>query len=285
MVIAHLQINDPLLGLVAFHSFFNLIGLLLFLPFIGTFSAWLERLVKAKKHPHSVAYIDAVPAAVTAAGIQALASEVNRLIALVLYFNMRLLGIKNTNITIEDLPLDFRQQNNLEFYTHLKGLEGEIISYAMAVQRMSHPEAFKAKKNNVLGHQIDHYMQAIRAAIYAAKSVKDIDENIRAFNQTTEQNIQQLYATIMKSTKRDYQRLMQMMAADCEILPEELVKLKAQANNSRREIRAYIHQQMIHLKVDATKLSTLLNVNKETYNSKSALIKALRAIGGQQQTS
>ncbi|MCX7553328.1 Na/Pi symporter [Marinicella sp. S1101] len=282
MVIAYLQISDPLLGLVAFHSFFNLTGLLLFIPFIGTFSDWLEQVVKTKTHPHSVAYIDAVPASVTDAAMQALALEVNRLIALVLFFNMRLLGIKNNTITTEDLPVDFRQHSTLEFYTHLKGLEGEIISYAMAVQRMSQPETSKANKNYVLGHQIDHYMQAIRAAIYAAKSVKDIHENILEFDQSTEKSIQQLYATIMKSTVRDYQFLIKMMAADCEILPDELDELKVHANNARREIRAFIHQQMIHLKVDATKLSTLLNVNKETYNSKSALIKALRAIGSQQ---
>ena len=42
-LIAWIGIEDPLYSLVAFHSLFNLLGLCLFVPFIGPFAGWLQQ--------------------------------------------------------------------------------------------------------------------------------------------------------------------------------------------------------------------------------------------------
>jgi len=277
-VIAQLQINDPLLGLVAFHSCFNLLGLMLFLPFIHAFSAWLERRVKSKQPDQVSAYINAVPVSVTEAAKRALTLETERLLALVLFFNTRLLGIKHQHITHQDLPDAFRKLNDLEFYTTSKRLEGQIIGYAMQVQKFSQEREAQPQAWPELAWHIDHHMQAIRAAIYAAKSIKDIQDNIQEFQAHSVPSTQPYYNQIMAFTGKHYQSLAAMMAADCAILAEDLSDLKEQANTRRRQFRAQIHQHMGSQDEDATTLSTLLNVNKEVYNSKSALIKALRAI-------
>ena len=65
------------------------------------------------------------------------------------------------------------------------------------------------------------------------------------------------------------------MSMDGPILSEELINLKADANQSRRHFRRQIHRRMSGHQMESTELSTLLNVNMEVYNSKSALIKAL----------
>ena len=62
------------------------------------------------------------------------------------------------------------------------------------------------------------------------------------------------------------------------ILAEELHSLKEAANQNRRQFRHQIHQHMSGNQLESTDLSTLLNVNMEVYNSKSALIKALLII-------
>nr|WP_223788387.1 Na/Pi symporter [Marinicella sp. NBU2979] len=277
-VIAQLQINDPLLGLVAFHSFFNLLGLLLFIPFIHAFSRWLERRVKNKKPEQISAYINAVPVSVTEAAMQALSLETHRLLALVLYFNMRLLGIKHQHITPNDLPEAFRKLNDLAYYTALKRLEGQLIGYALQVQKFSQDRPDKAPVLSDLAHQIDHHMQAIRAAIYAAKSIKDIQGNIQEFQLNSAPSTQAYFAQIMAFTGQHYQTLAAMMATDGAILREDLNTLKDHANNARRQFRSQIHQHMGSTDDDALVLSTLLNVNKEVYNSKSALIKALHEV-------
>ena len=179
-VLLQLNIQDPLFGLVAFHSFFNLCGLLLFMPFIQFYSTWLERLIKDKQQQYDVAYINAVPPSVTEAAIHALVLESERLTSLVLYFNMRMLGLKNTAITSGDLPPLFRSNNDLEYYANLKGLEGEIIRYALLVQK-SRKQFKVGEQSEQLDETIDQLMQANRSAIYSAKSIKDIHENINQF--------------------------------------------------------------------------------------------------------
>ena len=273
-----MSITDPLYGLVAFHSIFNLVGLLLFLPFIGSYSHWLERVIKTKKQDHGVGYINVVPPTITEAGLQALSLETKRLISLVLVFNMRLLKIKNKTIKPEDLPEAFRHQNNSEYYAKLKGLEGEIINYALSVQKFSQGSNEKKTQTETLSHQIDCCMQSIRAAIYAAKSIKDISENIKQFEGHSQPEIQQRFGQIIESADKHYQKLVSLMSMDAAILSEELLNLKEAANQSRRQFRHQIHQHMSGLELESTELSTLLNVNMEVYNSKSALIKALLKI-------
>ncbi len=273
-----LSIDDPLFGLVAFHSLFNLIGLLLFLPFINPYSQWLERVIKTKKQDHGVAYIHVVPPTITEAGVQALSLETKRLISLVLVFNIKLLKLENDTIKPNDIPQDFRHKNNSEYYAKLKGLEGEIINYALSVQNLSLISRDKQSQTQQVSHQIDCCMQAIRAAIYSAKSIKDISENIQQFKGHPKQDIQQRYGQIIQSANQHYQQIITLMAMDERILPEELLSLKQHANETRRQFRHQIHQHMSGHQLESTDLSTLLNVNMEVYNSKSALIKALLKI-------
>lgn len=271
----YLHIDDPLFGLVAFHSFFNLIGLLLFLPFIQTYSEWLKRMFKEKQQDYGLAYINAVPPTITEAGLQALSLETKRLISLVLFFNMRLLGIRNHVITNEDLPIAFRQKEDIEFYGQLKGLEGEIITYALSVQKFNQTQSKVETDFPQHSHIIDNHMQAIRAAIYAAKSIKDIKDNIKQFSNSLNQDVKQKFGQIMQSTEMQYDQLLSMMSVDCGLLKEDLLQLKEEANKSRRMFRKMIHKDMTTQQMSSTELSTLLNVNIEVYNSKSALIKAL----------
>jgi phosphate:Na+ symporter len=273
-----LSIDDPLFGLVAFHSIFNLVGLLVFLPFIGAYSHWLERVIKTRKQDHGLGYINVVPPTITEAGLQALTLETKRLISLVLVFNMRLLKLKNEHIKNKDLPEAFRHLNNTEFYAKLKGLEGEIINYALSVQKFTQANNDKNPQADNLSHQIDGCMQSIRAAIYAAKSIKDINQNIQQFELHSKPEIQQKYSEIIRAADEHYQKLVSLMSMDDAILDEELLSLKAAANQSRRQFRHQIHQHMSGHVLDSAELSTLLNVNMEVYNSKSALIKALLKI-------
>lgn len=271
-----LSIHDPLFGLVAFHSIFNLVGLLVFLPFIGAYSHWLERVIKTQKQDHGLGYINVVPPTITEAGLQALTLETKRLISLVLVFNMRLLKLNNEQIKNKDLPVAFRHLNNIEFYAKLKGLEGQIINYALSVQAFSQAE--KKPQTDAMSQSIDGCMQSIRAAIYAAKSIKDISENIQQFEDHSNPQILSRYKQIIQSADQHYQKLLQLMSVDDDIVAEELLSLKEAANQSRRQFRHQIHQHMSAHEFESTELSTLLNVNMEVYNSKSALIKALDKI-------
>jgi phosphate:Na+ symporter len=271
-----LQITDPLFGLVAFHSIFNLVGLLLFLPFIRQYSDFLERIIGDRQPARVTAYIHAVPPTVTEAAMLALNQETKRLIALVLVLNMRVLRLPQSMVTDQELPEAFRQQPDNTFYLHLKSLEGDIINFALQIQKFNqHKGRLDAGHSKTVSHTIDHHMQAIRAAIYAAKSIKDIRDNIRQFETTSQPRLQRYFAQLIKEAGQHYNTLVGLVRQDGELLSEDLQSVKQQANTTRREFRQHIHQHMSDEVLSGAELSTLLNVNKELYNSKSALVKAL----------
>jgi len=86
-LVAAVGIQDPLYALVAFHSAFNVLGLLIFVPGIRPFAAWLENRFRAEL-PDESHYIREVEPAVVEAAMQALDRETAHLIARVVRQNM-----------------------------------------------------------------------------------------------------------------------------------------------------------------------------------------------------
>ena len=77
-----INIEDSMLSLVAFHSIFNLLGLMIFIPFLSQYSNYMERFIKEDKNKHLlVQYINSVPEKVTDAALKALDLETKRLLA------------------------------------------------------------------------------------------------------------------------------------------------------------------------------------------------------------
>jgi phosphate:Na+ symporter len=275
-VIHWLQITDPLFGLVAFHCIFNLVGLVLFLPFIRQYSDFLERIISDRQPARVTAYIHAVPASVTKAAMLALNQETKRLITMVLVLNMRALRLSQTMVSDRELPKAFGHQPDNTLYLHLKSLAGDIINLALHIQKFNqHKGPLDARYSKAVAHTIDHHMQAIRAAIYAAKSIKDIRVNIRQFENTSQPRSKRYFAQLMSEAGAYYNRLVGLVQQDGELLVEDLQSVRQQANTSRREFRQHIHQHMSNEVLSGAEISTLLNVNKELYNSKNALVKAL----------
>lgn len=69
-----LSVEDPLFQLVVFHISFNLLGVLIVLPFLGKFTRQMERFVKPKKETLSP-LLSTVPTEVTEGAIEAMRQE------------------------------------------------------------------------------------------------------------------------------------------------------------------------------------------------------------------
>ena len=133
-----LSLEDPLLSLVAFHSTFNLIGLLGFLPLLNQYTAWIEK-VFAGDAFKGASVLDKVPPAVPDAALVAVRETVRQLMlqaacnALV-FFDVRPTDIKaieaqRESVIGSELPLEFDTG-----YEELKSMEGSIFNYALHIQ-------------------------------------------------------------------------------------------------------------------------------------------------------
>lgn len=188
------QITDPLIELVFLHTLFNLIGIVLFFPFLGLFERWLNnRFVNNEPSGYSV-YIKRVSVEVPEAAISALEKDIQVTYQKTLNFiaNIWQAGdVSKTNLSIWRKillqPKDLHQS-----YQELKSLEDELTAYHLRLlaQNLSALEAQK----------LTSLMLTLRTLIYAAKDVKDVMHNIREMEESESELLVYFYQEIKSYT-------------------------------------------------------------------------------------
>jgi len=165
---------DPVMGLALFHTLFNLVGVLVFLPFMSRFARLVEKLVPEHEERHTH-YIHEIAPEVAEAAVAGVQKEVRQLLFETTAFQLDLLDIETRLVLPEDTPLwDRREYGSYQdHYTDLKELQGEIIAFVTQVE--------KHELNDVESRTLNRAVHAARLALYAAKSMKDVKGNIDAF--------------------------------------------------------------------------------------------------------
>ncbi len=275
--IEFLRITDPLYALVAFHSLFNLFGILLFLPFIGKFAHLLETWIKDDKEQQQIKrYIGNVPANVTDAATEALAKETHRLLYLVMRLNMRFLKIDARkfkdaeNQTKFSFPKRLLRANKQDYYLAIKKLEGEIINYAFEI---SAPDTH----TDIDSKRLDNLMKTARSGVYSAKSLKDIDQNIMSIEAGDKALLKKHFKTLQTSATAFYHNIYPLlMKCDThDLFPQKLASLGEETKQFHHEISKNFYKNLSSAHLTSLELSTALNVNKEMETSEITLIKAL----------
>ncbi len=277
-LIQQLQIHDPLYSLVAFHSLFNLLGLVLFLPFTKQYAGLLERWIKEDEH-HIQRFIHNVPEKVTDAALEALIQETRYLLYLVIRLNLRFMRItlpENTK-TEFSLPVMLASASKLEHYIALKQLEGEIVRYALKIQLNNIDENGNNEAADVLSSKIEQLISAVRSAVYSAKALKDIDADMKSFAIIDNDTINQYFDKLKASAESTYVFIVTLLAQpdENELLEEELSRLKQSSHLFHHELAESIYKEISKIHLTSVDLSTLLNVNNEIQTSEQALFKAL----------
>ena len=101
--------TNSLTGLALFHTLFNILGLILFFPFIGLLSRLLVRIYPDHKTILTV-YLDQTPAQITDAVTVALIKEVDPLLQESQLYILRLLHIHKKLVFDPDLPFEVNRR-------------------------------------------------------------------------------------------------------------------------------------------------------------------------------
>jgi len=148
-------ITDPLFALVAFHSLFNLIGIIIFLPSIGLMSRQLGKLFSKTKESR-LRHIKKSDLAVPEAAIENINRETYRLIDQAAALNQISLNLPPSH-TFYDSESDRQGVRVFQpgaiydtSYASIKQLEGEILAYALRLQE----ERLEADESARLGQVI-----------------------------------------------------------------------------------------------------------------------------------
>ncbi len=219
--IALIGITNPLYSLVAFHTLFNFLGILLFLPCINLLAKFLEKLF-IQKQIVIARYINQLTAEVSSVALVAIRKDASYLLQRVFYQNR--MGFQpKLALPAGCLPLDeihgieFEDQDNFkQLYHASKLLEGEILLFATDLQAQS-LEAYESVELNKL-------LDVIRNALHASKNIKDIEEDLMNFELSRKTAIKDFTQKLHELMNNFYSALYRLKAnKDDKVLPEELL--------------------------------------------------------------
>ena len=271
-LVAALGIEDPLYSLVAFHSLFNLLGLVLFIPFTDPFAALLQRLFPERDRP--TGYLQELRSGVGEAAVDAADRETSRLLTYALQLQMNVFD-PALRMPGDKMPLPHRRgirtARQLPFeqlYREAKLLEGDLLEFAVRLQAEQLNAAESARLSQLL--------VAAREALHSAKAVKDIRHNLveladrerpgaGAYPDTFRRYMQEFIDTLFAVRDGDAIR----------VTYEDLAGLLQQVNRRHDECHQNIYADVRNDSVAESEVSSLLNVNRELLTSARAMTIAL----------
>jgi phosphate:Na+ symporter len=273
-LVAAVGITDPLYALVAFHSLFNLIGIVLFLPLLSPFANFLDTLFTAGSATKA-RYLSGVSPTLSETALPAVSHETAHLVRRVIAQNMRVfsppipLPPGRAPVPGEEEPPDPGDRSFEDRYATTKQLEGEIIGFATQLQSQPLDEADSIRLTQLLS--------AIREAVHSSKLLKDIRHNLDEFSNSVSDPVRRYldhFRSVMTSFYDDLYRLRRsgQETIDVDDLVEAIQEVRRRHDQMHSEIYASINDRQLR----ETEISSMLNVNRETLNSNLALLMALR---------
>lgn len=266
-------LTDPLFALVAFHSTFNLIGIVIFLPSIGVMSRQLARRF-GKVSESLLRHIRQSDLAVPEAAVENVGRETFRLIDQASALNQITFDLPPT-MTFYDSTEDRRGISifgpTADYdagYAGIKQLEGEILGYALRLQ--------KERLDRDESARLAQIIPAVRNAVHAAKCLKDIRQDLELFRESVNDRFNAWFGKFRAAVQEFFEALDGLRGVEeSSHRFQKLVELKNRNESLHANMHAGIYQEIALDTLDEVQISTLLNVNREIYLSNQALLAAL----------
>jgi phosphate:Na+ symporter len=190
--------NDPVTALALFHTLFNILGVVVLLPFISLMAKYLSRLFIHKK-PVSTKYIHLVDPELSETALVALRDEVNNLFVKTMKYALLIANIKPNDVFVKKLGLKEAvelNQEQIEFnhkiaYSSIKEIEIRIMEFVSVLNQQDLLEDDRASLESLLS--------SVRESVYAAKILKDVKNDMNEFAESSSQTIHNIYDSIRRN--------------------------------------------------------------------------------------
>ena len=249
--------THPLIGLALFHTLFNVLGVVVFFPFVGFFSRWLCRLCPDYK-PVVTIFIDKTPPEVLDAAIAALKKEILHLLQECQLYNLRLLRIDDKLVFENDTPFvkNLKKRFSLDdLYEHIKRLHAEIFTYYSRIQSQNLEQA-ETK-------ELERFIHASRNIMNAMKNFKGIRLNMDEFDGSDNPFINTQYKSFRKRLLELYHDMARILqAVDKDVQYQSLLAVFARIEAADKVFINNISRAVSDQKIQEIDIASLLLVNR-----------------------
>ena len=251
-----LQLKDPLLQLVAFHSLFNFISILIMLPFLGSFTRFIDKVIRVKDDMQAKKIALVSPKEISTA-LEALEEEADSFILKVIDTNSGFFKLKTESLI-----------DPLESYFLLKKYEEEVLGFSMNVlmNQLTPEEVLKA----------NHLGACFRNATLSAKNLKDVKHNLADLHNSGSDHLNDFYHLIKTNQQQLYAEMKALINHSKEVNSEDLEALSnlhlSFYNLENEELQNAVRESK-HRDMD---IPSLLNMLREINNSNEAILIALQ---------
>lgn len=259
--------ENEVLGLALFHTLFNVIGVIAFIPFIGWMSRLLIRMFP-DKNKKLTKYIHKLTPDAGEVAIPSVKNEVLHLTRNVMKFNMSILDV-DTKLVFTNKKEKENHDSFENRYEQLKLLQAEIFTFSARVL------GEKLEEDDSL--ELNKLLHAARLSLHSAKSMKDVKHNFESFisddseflyNQTLDfrQRLIELYLRIVTIFDTE----------DHQDIAGEMARLLKHINKDDQEFVKAVQIQAAEKSISDIHVSEMLMVNRVFIQSCRQLLSSIR---------
>lgn len=253
-------LKNPLFAIVAFQSLVNVLSILVFAPLVPVIADKLEKWFKAEQTV--TRYIHAVGNSEVSLAMQAMEHEVRRLLRLVLDYNRGLFDKKSSGD-----EEDFYNLENSERYEYLKTLHGKIHNFGVGLFAGT-----LQKEESII---LENYINSNRNCLYAAKSLKDAEADIRQlFNSSNNLKYDQYQLSRKKAIEFCNEVARILDENDASAIAPLYERVVTEYNTGIRTL----HEGNFTRNLSEVEISTLLNFNRELISAFKSVVFALKEL-------
>lgn len=267
-----LNIKDPLIALVSFSSLTNLFTLILFLPVLKPFTAFLERRFTDSDHS-PCAYLKHANPKEPVTAVELFEYETRYFLHQCMVFNLERFASDwrhlSTSAQYEAINRvkPFRESDLPAQYAHLKQHQGEIQSFYLALKPPPDKEQTK---------RLSRLVTSVRSGMYAVKGVKDIDSNLFNLSRSSK-NFKYAYYLLHKKQIADLYEILSRFVSGAETC--NFAKLKTLYLNIQEQYREalnFFYNKAGDENLGEMDFTTVLNFNRELFTSHKAMVMAVK---------
>lgn len=274
--ISYFGLHPDVEELALFHTLFNVVGVLLWYPFITPLCTWLLKWFQIIK-PAATLYIHNVPLTIPAVAHEALRKEVLHLGHEVCAFAVSAInippqeGLKHHASISKILetykePLEFSPIN---LYRDLQVLQGEILDYAtMLSNRIQLPDI---RKN------FDQTLSMATQLNSASKYIKDLLDDFAMLNDSDTLEMAAFYHELRYQILALCMSYTDWLNGDTDAR-QELENLFTKLDTSYKNSAEILNDMIVHYKISKQMTAIFMNITHITRNFSKALYKSVSTV-------